>query len=239
MTETCIPHQASSKPLPRGRWWWRMLCVVLGLAAWFGTQSLIGKRPDQGPRIGDVLLDWTAPLHERLHASPAAADALLVVSSAIIDILGVMLLGRAVFGPTIRPFVALLMVFVMRQVCQGLCILPPPDGMIWRYPGVPSLLVTYGVSNDMFFSGHTALAIVGAVELARSPGPGAGSLWRAGAVMLGVSIALFEIAAVIVLRAHWTMDVYAGIVSALLAALVADRVAPWIDARLSRGARAA
>ena len=26
----------------------------------------------------------------------------------------------------------------------------------------PSLLVTYGVSNDMFFSGHTAMAVLGA-----------------------------------------------------------------------------
>jgi hypothetical protein len=43
--------------------------------------------------------------------------------------------------------------------------------MIWRYPGVPSLLVTYGTSNDLFFSGHTALAVYGSIELAWWGGP--------------------------------------------------------------------
>ena len=47
------------------------------------------------------------------------------------------------------------------------CALPPPRGMIWRNPGVPSLLVTYGVSADFFISGHTGIAVLGAIEAAR------------------------------------------------------------------------
>src|SRR3989442_6441970 len=43
--------------------------------------------------------------------------------------------------------------------------------MIWRRPGFPSLLVTYGTAGDLFFSGHTAIAVYGGVELVRLRGP--------------------------------------------------------------------
>ncbi|NUN52311.1 MAG: hypothetical protein HUU06_05930, partial [Planctomycetaceae bacterium] len=43
------------------------------------------------------------------------------------------------------------------------------------------------------------------------------------------AVALFEIGAVLVLRAHYAMDVYAGIVTALLVHLAAGRMAPGVD----------
>ena len=206
----------------------RAVLVVVGLAAWFGTQSLIGARPDPGGRIGDAVLEWTAPAHDWLVGHPQWADRLLIVSSGVIDVLGVLILGRAIFGPSVRPFLALLILFGLRQICQALVALPPPEGMIWRYPGVPSLLVTYGVSNDLFFSGHTGMAVIGALELGR--------LGRRWLSLLGVGIVAFEMATVVVLRAHYTMDIFAGAVAALLAAALAERLAPVCDRALSRGA---
>ena len=50
---------------------------------------------------------------------------------------------------------------------QACVALPAPTDAIWHYPGFPSLLVTYGVANDYFFSGHTAIAVLAATELAR------------------------------------------------------------------------
>ena len=117
------------------------------------------------------------------------------------------------------------MLFVLRQVCQALCALPPPENMIWRYPGFPSLLVTYGTSNDLFFSGHTAIAVYACVELARR-----GKLW----IGVGVVIVLFEMATVLVLRAHYTMDVFAGAVTALCVSWPAARLAPIFDGLLSK-----
>jgi hypothetical protein len=149
------------------------------------------------------------------------ADALLIVSSAVIDLLGVFLLGSAIFGPTFRPFIGLLILFALRQLCQGLCAFAPPEGMIWRRPGVPSLLVTYGTATDPFFSGHTAIAAYGALELGRLGGP--------GMALLGVAIVVFEAGAVLVLRAHYTADVFAAIVTALWTAGVAEAVAPTCD----------
>ncbi len=83
-------------------------------------------------------------------------------------------------------------------------------GMIWRHPGFPSLLVTYGVSNDFFISGHTAIAVLGAIEV-RHLLP----MW-CGVVAVGV--ACLEAVRVIVLRAHYTMDVLGAVVAAFCAA---------------------
>jgi len=206
-------------------WWFRLILVVLGLATWFWTQSLIGQRALSGQVIGDELHVLTAPAHQYLLDHPRAGNGLLIASSAGIDLFALFLLGRAIFGPTFRPFIGLLMLFALRQICQALCALPPPEAMIWRNPGFPSLVVTYGVANDLFFSGHTAIAVFGAVELAR--------LGRRWLGVLGVGVALFEVATVLTLRAHYTMDVFTGAVTALLVAVVAAKISPWCDHALA------
>ncbi|MGH7170967.1 MAG: phosphatase PAP2-related protein [Gemmataceae bacterium] len=199
----------------------RAVLVVTGLALWFLTQTLLRYRPDGSGVLGDGLHTLTARLNAFLLAHPRWADGLLIVSALGIDGLGCFVLGYSLFGPSIRPFVGLMMLFLLRQVCQALCALPPPKGMIWRSPGVPSLLVTYGTANDLFFSGHTSLAVYGSIELARWGGPG----WA----VVGVLIALFEIGTVLVLRAHYTMDVFTGAVTAFAAAIVAVWIAPTCD----------
>jgi hypothetical protein len=202
----------------------RTALVGLGLVAWFWTQRLIGKRGFPEGRIGDAILDWTAPLNRKLRERPRWANAVLIASSAFIDLLGAFLILFAIFGPSVRPFLGLLLLFALRQLCQGLCALPCPEGMIWRDPGFPSLLVTYGTSSDLFFSGHTAIAVYGCLELGHLGGP--------AAITLGVAIAVLEATAVLILRAHYTMDVFAGAVTALWIWTVSSSLAPGVDSLL-------
>jgi hypothetical protein len=203
----------------------RLIVVILGLAAWFSTQSLISQRPSGTGVIGDGLLQMLAPIHSYFWDNTQAANALLISSSAVIDLLGIFLLLWSILGPSIRPFFGLMILFSLRQICQALCALPAPEGMIWRDPGFPSLLVTYGVSNDLFFSGHTAIAVYGAVEIGRL-----GRNW----VPLAIAIAVFQTVTVLVLYAHYTMDVFTGIIAALYIAGVAARCAPSVDRWLIR-----
>ncbi len=203
----------------------RVVLIGAGLAGWFWTQRRLAARPFPAGRIRDRVHEWTAGGNRRLREHPRAADRLLIASSAIIDLLGLFLLGSSVFGPSVRPFLGLLLLFLLRQVCQALTALPAPEGMIWRDPGFPSLLVTYGTATDLFFSGHTAIAVYGCVEMARRGG--------AGLAALGVAIALFEAATVLVARAHYTMDVFTAIVVALWAAGVAGSIAPAADRLLA------
>ena len=199
----------------------RLLITVVCLVIWFWTQSLLGARPAQVSGIGDGLHRWTASQNAYFHEHPRAANALLIVSSAFIDGLGLFLLLRWLFGRSVRPFLGLFLLMVLRQCVQGLSALPAPDGMIWHYPGFPSLLVTYSVASDFFFSGHTAIAAFAATELAR--------LKKAWLTILGVALAVFEIATVLILRAHYTMDVFTGILAALCVAAFVQRLSAPID----------
>ena len=204
----------------------RVAITAAALAAWFWTQSLIGAKPLPAQGLGDGLHTLLAPLNESLHAHPQFADGLLIVSSAFIDFLAIFLLGAWILGKSVRPFLGLVLLLGLRQVFQALVALPPPPGMIWHYPGFPSLLVTYGVANDFFFSGHTAVAVLGAVELGRL-----GRLWLR---MAGVALAVFEVVVVLTLRAHYNMDVFTGAVAALYIAQVAERISPACDRALAR-----
>jgi hypothetical protein len=206
----------------------RALFVLAGLALWFWTQALIGSRTEAADSgaIGDGVHEALATAHDYLRTHPAAADRLLLCSSAVIDLLGAFLLIVSILGRSVRPFLGLLLLFAMRQICQLVCALPPPAGMIWHSPGVPSLLVTYDVATDFFFSGHTGLAVLGAVEMTRL----GGRRW----LLPGLLIVLFEATTVLVLRAHYTMDVFTGAVAARYATILAKRWAPWCDGWLDR-----
>ena len=194
----------------------RVIITTAALVIWFWTQSLIGARPAPANGIGDGLHSATAPLNLYLQSNPKAANALLIVSSAIIDLLGIFLLSKWIFGTTLRPFLALIIVLGLRQIMQALVALPAPPNEIWHYPGFPSLLVTYNVTNDYFFSAHTAIAILGITELAR--------VRKTWLTALGILVALFEIATVLILRVHYTMDVFTGIVTGLYAAYLANQI---------------
>ena len=207
-------------------WLTRFAFVFVGLLLWYLTQSWIGQRELMPGAIGDGVHDWLAGANAYLHQHPNRTNQLLIASSAVIDLLGFFLLWRSIFGPSLRPFIGLLLLFGMRQVCQLVCALEPPAGMLWHDPGFPSLLVTYGVTTDFFFSGHTGLAVLGAVELARM----GGRRW----MILGGAIILFEVMTVLVLQAHYTMDVFTGAVAARYATLLASRIAPSCDDFLRR-----
>lgn len=200
----------------------RVGVVVAALLLWFWTQALIGRKSTPKEGIGDFVHDLTARWHGYFLANPRAANAALIVSSLFIDICGLSLIGAAIFGPTFAPFLAILIVFALRQICQAFSTLPPPPGIIWRNPGFPALLVTYSVGNDFFFSGHTALAVLGALEAANYA-----PAWLA---VVASIVALGEILIVLILRAHYTLDVIAGALAAFLAADIAGKLSPAVDA---------
>src|SRR6266436_4183948 len=203
----------------------RLVVTAIVLGLWFWTQSLLGARIAPTNGIGDAVHNWTAGLNSYFSHNLGAANALLIVSSALIDALGLFLLARWLFGGTVRPFLGLFLLMALRQAMQAICALPPPPNMIWHDPGFPSLLVTYHVANDFFFSGHTAIAVFGAIELSR--------LRRNWLTVFAVLIVIFEVATVLVLRAHYTMDVFTGIVAALLVASLSERLSPRIDQLIS------
>jgi len=215
----------SSRPIRR------VILTAVALIVWFYTQSLIGARPSPAAGIGDGLQGLTAPLNAYFLSHLNAANTLLIVSSGLIDLLAVFLLLRWLFGDSVRPFLGLFLLMVTRQIVQAFCALPTPSNMIWHYPGFPSLLVTYSVAGDFFFSGHTAIAVFAATEVAR--------LKKRWLTALSIVAVIFEIATVLVLRAHYTMDVFTGLIVALLVASVAEKLSVPIDQFVDRHEKSA
>lgn len=201
-------------------WITRLIFLVFIFSFCDWSESVVGKRsPDDV--IGDGMHQLFAPANAMLHAKPSLADATLIAISFLADVSGVGLIALAIFGSTVRPAIALMLLYSFRQAVEVLSRIPAPDGMIWRYPGFPSLLVDYHVMNDFFFSGHTAIVVYAIAELSQFQ-----QRWLTAAGILGL---LFVIAALFSLRAHYTMDVYAGIVTALLTFLVASFIARVVD----------
>lgn len=199
----------------------RIAVIAVALVIWFWTQKLIARKSGETNGIGDAVHRLTAGWHRYFATHEKSADRALVISSLCIDVLGLSLIAAAVFGPSFAPFIGIIIVFSLRQISQLCCTLPPPPGIIWRNPGFPTVLVTYDVGNDFFFSGHTALAVLGAIEICHF-GP-----WWLGAI--AVLVALGEALIVLILRAHYTLDVIAGAFAAWFAADMAARLAPFID----------
>ena len=190
----------------------RVLLIAGSLVLWFLTQKMIGARKLEGNAIYDHLHVLTARGNAWLHQNPRYANAFLAASSLGVDLVTLFVLVYSIFGPSFTPFWGLFGLFALRQLSQATVALPIPEGVIWRDPGVPSLFVTYGVGNDFFFSGHTALAVYGAVIVALLGIP---ALTIAAALL-----SVFQVVVVIVLRAHWTMDVVTGLFAALLVGLI-------------------
>lgn len=63
-------------------------------------------------------------------------------------------------------------------------------------------------ATTFFFSGHTALAVYGAIQIA--------TLGIPVLTVVATLLAVLQMLVVIVLRAHWTLDVLTGLFAALL-----------------------
>ena len=182
------------------------------LVAWFVTQRMIGARSLAEGALYDHMHVLTERWNAWLNVHPKAANAVLIASSFCVDVVTLFVMIYAVFGPSFKPFWGLFALFALRQLAQASAALPIPRGIIWRDPGCRSLFVTYGVGNDFFFSGHTALAVYGAMQIA--------TLGIASLTAVAIAIAVMQAIVVLVLRAHWTMDVLAGIFAALAIGLL-------------------
>jgi len=186
------------------------LCILV----WFKTQKLIHLKGFPKEGIGDLSHDILQNQHDYFLNNRRASDKLLIISSLVIDIFGLGLIGLGLFGETLLPFLALVILFIMRQISQAICSLPAPKGMVWHYPGFASIFVTYGTTNDFFFSGHTATAVLGAiVACILLP-------WYIAA--LAILAATFEVWTVLVLRAHYAMDIIGAILGAGCAYILAQ-----------------
>jgi hypothetical protein len=195
-------------------------------AAWLITQHLLEKTRGEVTGFTDHTHALLAAGNAYLNAHPLLADLILAVSSLEVDLAALSLVLFFFIRRESRPLLALWLILAMRQLCQASVSIPPPDGMIWRYPGFPTIVVTYGTSTDFFFSGHMALATLLATELTAQ---GAARTKQA----LAWGVALLQALIILTMRFHYVTDVVAGCLAAVAATQLADVCGRRLDASLA------
>jgi hypothetical protein len=213
----------------RSRWFLRggqTLAVGGAYGAWLLSQHLLEKTRGTVEGFTDHTHTLLAGVNVWLNAHPTLANVILAVSSFEVDLAAVSLVVFFFVRRESRPLLSLWLILVIRQLCQASVSIPPPDGMIWRYPGFPTLVVTYSTSTDFFFSGHMALATALAAELTAQRAPRAKQT-------IGWIVAGLQAIVILSMRFHYVTDVVAGCLAAVAATRLADALGRRIDTRFA------
>ena len=196
--------------------------VVAVYAAWLLTQALLEESRGFVPAVIDHTHQALAGVNAFLNRHPTLSNVILAASSFEVDLAALSMVWFFFTQRKSRPLLALWITLIMRQLCQSAFSIPPPPGMIWRYPGFPSVVVTYSTSSDFFFSGHMALATLLAAELTAHRA----ARWKQ-AVAWGVIV--LQAFVVLSMRFHYVTDVVTGFLAAIVATQIASKIGDWLD----------
>lgn len=199
--------------------------ILLGIGCYYLTEYLIGQKAIPLCVITDDLQKWTQPINDFLTQNPTLANMQLIVMNSIVDLLTLFLLFLALITRNVRPVVTLFLFFTLRQCLQLLVALPIPPHTIWHYPGFPSLLQTYDIANDLYFSGHTGLSLIAALEIERFKKP-----WLTA---LGFTLFGYELLSVVSMQVHYTMDVFTACITTFCITGISSKWARPINHYLS------
>ncbi|XWV26311.1 hypothetical protein QJ857_gp0763 [Tupanvirus soda lake] len=181
----------------------RIVVLVFIYLFWHVTQKFLSTDVEAKDSIVDRLHDTNTItiLNNYLSENPKDAAFHFIISSLLIDInityIAYMYLKKNKFKPIFILFAGL----ALRQLCQYINRLPIPNGMVWFDPGFPSLLVTYTVENDFFFSGHTYASLCAGIELVKNKKNIFISFY-------GLFFILYEIMLIVSIKGHYFMDIY-------------------------------
>jgi len=200
----------------------RMVGIFALMKLFSTTQQILGEH-DPVTQIVDISHVYTASWNAYILEHTELATAIMIVSSLLVD-LSVAYLGVvSFFSKGWRTGVAAAIVILLRQICQFTIEFPIPEGIYFQDPGFPSVFVTYDVKTDFFFSGHTSLMVVCALDIIRRNR-------NIFLTLLMAALCIFQMGVVLVFRFHYIPDV----ITALFAAFASTYLGGKIGAQLDR-----
>jgi len=211
--------------LERKNFYRRLILTLTGVAfVLVNTASnCFAPQGDAPDCIEDSGHDLTGELNDYFGNHETARHILEIVASFCMDMTFIMLIVLFLAKLyTMRPLIALIILFFVRALIQRMFQMRQPDGHYWDYPGFPSLTVPYVADrNDFFYSGHVGTAVVVALQYRQE------KFYKISYV-IGF-VAVFEGFILIVLRAHYTVDIVVGAFFGHLFCTFATFLAPFID----------
>ena len=96
-----------------------------------------------------------------------------------------------------------------------------PAESTFKYPGFPSLFVPYMATNDYFFSGHVSLPTIVAYNFYLES--------KQTLTIVCLLTAVYEAIMMIVVRGHYSIDLYAGFIFSAYACIISNHLCKYID----------
>lgn len=197
--------------------------MIIGILCFFNNVNfdLFVKEPDC---INDTLFNFTIEIRNYLSKDKHLKNMIMITAGALEDasvVLGFIFF--AFYFKSWRMGFSLFFCYSIRMIIQQLYLMKIPDDSLFEHPGFPSLVVPYYSTSDYFFSGHVSLPIIIAHEF-----------WVDGGkfqfiAYLEYFTAFFEAVMMILVRGHYSIDLYAGIIYSLLSCKITDLYIGYID----------
>ena len=157
--------------------------------------------------LTDTVQDWTLSITLFFETNVSVRDAVIITSSFLIDLNLVILSLRFLFYAHSTRIVLLIFVFyLVRTFVQRIFFVQFPQHYIFLYPGFFSIAVPYTPSNDFFFSGHVGICTFFFLEFSQDQ-----KTALQGLALVTILLNMFTL---LVMRAHYSIDLAVGIVVA-------------------------
>ncbi len=175
------------------------------------------------PTIVDRAMEAVEFINFYVMARPHLRDTMLIMCSLFMDL---MFFATGIYwilhGNSSRIVISILFFYALRAAVQQMFFCPYPKYYFWDDPGFPTLVVPYGRSSDFFFSGH-----IGFVTLCTSEWIKNKKYWVASLLMLGGAYTIFIL---LVYQAHYSIDIFTGIICGSWVFLMVDKFKEDFDA---------
>ena len=184
----------------------RVASIIIGMSAVLSSSIAgVGIPNENVECMKDTLFDLTAGLNSFFVSNDLARHILLIFSSSMIDFQYIYFCVHfLLWGKSGRPIVFLVIFYAFRAFIQGMFMMKFPEGMVWDYPGIPSITISYGYTSDFFFSGHVGIMTFITLEHHKHK-----NSQMMGLAAFGI---LFEFFTMVVLRGHYSIDLFSGII---------------------------
>ena len=183
----------------------RVCLLLLLFIVIYLTRFVISLTFSNPSCIEDRVFVLTSQINSYFALSPDIKNAFIILSSFFLDLnLSIFMVLFTLWGDSWRELIFASSFYSIRGTLQALTILSFPDGFIWGYPGVYSLLITYVRSSDFFYSGHVGMMMFTGIYYYRNK-----HNWL---MLYSAFCCTFEACVMVIVRCHYSIDIVGALI---------------------------
>lgn len=154
-----IGHNFNSQKAKKAFYWRLSLWILIVIL--IATINFLNNYTKSSPEcIGDLVFDLSSPINDYFSDNPDIKNSFVILSSFFLDVnLSIFMVIFILWGSSWRALILASSFYGLRGSLQAMTVLGFPQGFVWGYPGIYSLLITYVRSSDFFYSGHVGMML--------------------------------------------------------------------------------